>query len=210
MSRDLSAACSSGLGCLPWKRSSSSCWFARQAPGCIHRRPFGTTAVLHSMVERCKERHWSPLRGEPCLLLPLLCIPWGIIYSLSSVSVSVFASRDTGHSVHMKRSTIVELTERKAAYPCTLFYAAFLMKCFADNGNRTHILCLEGRQFTFNLYPHGGEERGEQLEAWMLQEAPKRDHPFAACLHFGSFTTQGRSKNRETSKAAKYAAMQCE
>ena len=24
----------------------------------------------------------------------------------------------------------------------------------ADNGNRTHMICLEGREFTINLYPH--------------------------------------------------------
>jgi hypothetical protein len=24
----------------------------------------------------------------------------------------------------------------------------------ADNGNRTHIVCVEGKRFTFNPYPH--------------------------------------------------------
>ncbi len=40
----------------------------------------------------------------------------------------------------------------------------------ADNGNRTHIICLEGREFTINIYPHkkiGGnvnrERRGSLL-----------------------------------------------
>lgn len=29
-----------------------------------------------------------------------------------------------------------------------------LIKKRADNGNRTHMICLEGREFTINLYPH--------------------------------------------------------
>jgi hypothetical protein len=44
------------------------------------------------------------------------------------------------------------------ATPCSQNKCAtelrYTLALSADNGNRTHIVCLEGRKFTINPYPH--------------------------------------------------------
>lgn len=49
------------------------------------------------------------------------------------------------------------------ATPCSQNKCAsglrYTLKLAADNGNRTHMVCLEGRKFTINLYPQKNSRR---------------------------------------------------